>query len=190
MTKKNVAALMLAGAMMTVGSGAMAEGEVPPTVAQNGAITGDSAVASVPITYSAQDSVNIVLNWNSLGDIKYVWSVEESGAQWKLAATDSNGEQTITFSAQNKGFAKRNVAVGQPNIPEDMTWLKGELVKISDDQTASNNKDLDGNAATTVNVAAYKITADNVVISDKLSMGNTTPAGNITFTVTVAPVNP
>lgn len=184
MTKKSLAALMLAGAMMTVGSGAMAA-----DINSGDAITG-SGTASVPVTYSAKDSVNIVLNWNNLNDIKYEWSSGESGGQWKLATTDSNGDQTITFSAQNKGFASQNVKVEAPTIPADMTWLTGELVKVADEATASNNKDLTGNATTAENVAAYKITAASTVDKDTLSIGNATSAGNITFTVTVASVNP
>ena len=57
MTKKNVAALMLAGAMMTVGSGAMA--------AQNFTTTNDPMGGDIDVTISASSSetVDVTVNW-------------------------------------------------------------------------------------------------------------------------------
>lgn len=117
MTKKNVAALMLAGAMMTVGSGAMA------ATGTQKEVTGTSDTVEVAVTYSTADAINVTVSWNELDKFVYTWN----GSAWEINGGQKDGGN-ITFNALNKGFSDRNVSV-KPSNTEAIDWLTVNLVK-------------------------------------------------------------
>ena len=119
MTKKNVAALMLAGAMMTVGSGAMAEDSIT-----NGGTIGVGGKAVVPVTVTANDTVSITIKWTALGDDGFVFSWVPANGKWESTTESKN----VTFEAKNSGAIAKTVAV-EPGANDNLTWFevtKGE----------------------------------------------------------------
>ena len=107
MTKKSLAALMLAGAMMTVGSGAMAVTE--PVNITNGTT---EPTAGVAVTYDASEVINLTVSWDDIGEIKYTW---ENGV-WK-APTDT---PNLTFNITNKGSKSKTLTFTQEG---SLDWL-------------------------------------------------------------------
>ena len=176
MTKKSLAALMLAGAMMTVGSGAMA------TDITKDQPTSAGGTATVPVTYTTADAINITLTWNDLDPYNYTWN----GSVWVIS-TDQKEGQELTFGALNKGFSDRTVSVTPGNKPE---WLTVALKKSGGLEVGEAGTDdklkITGQGTESKSVAIYNVvpqeTADTTVFSGIVSdtTGQTTA---LTFTV-------
>lgn len=133
MTKKNLAALMLAGAMMTVGSGAMAE----TVFGKDGtALVENKGSVSVPVTATAEDTVKVTVSWEWDGDKNqptFTFEWDATNHNWK--AKSDNTERVITFSAQNDGSTAKNITLAKSTTgnPEwaDITESNPADVKTS-----------------------------------------------------------
>lgn len=139
MTKKNVAALMLAGAMMTVGSGAMADtifGKGGETLVES------KGSVSVPVEATAEDTVKVTVSWtwdreDATPNFEFEWVPENHN--WKAKA--SNVARIITFSAQNDGSTVKNITLaksttGNPDWADiNTTDLEGKNTSVGVGQT-------------------------------------------------------
>lgn len=124
MTKKNVAALMLAGAMMTVGSGAMAE-----KYTENQSKTD----LGITVTAKADATVDMTLTWswgdgesNVAPEFNFVWSTAEH--KWvPSTAADANAGGNLAFSAKNDGSSNKKVKI-ENDMATTPTWIAlGEM---------------------------------------------------------------
>lgn len=117
MTKKNLAALMLAGAMMTVGSGAMAEN-----------YTKDENQADLGITVTANTSptIDLTLTWswgegNEAPAFDFVWS--KTDHKWvPSTAEGTNAGGSLSFTAKNDGSSVKTVTIAN-NGSMTPTWI-------------------------------------------------------------------
>ena len=118
MTKKNLAALMLAGAMMTVGSGAMAGEKVYDTTGNNNTIT-------IPVTASTENTVNITVKWGwgagqteTAPNFEFEW--DGTNYTWKVKGDTSSYD--VKFSALNKGSQIKQVGISNATVNKP-NWL-------------------------------------------------------------------
>lgn len=177
---------MLAGAMMTVGSGAMA-GDLAYATDGVSAANGDKA--KVAVTYNSTDVVNITLKWNNLTTFEYSWD----GSNWLLKTEQQNG-QDIEFTAINKGFSDRTVSMTS-DTNDDITWLTVSLKNKADNGEGTvEAKDNEGvalglgstNGGTESTVAKYHVAPTPSVGSSVFTeAGSNKNAGNLSFTVAI-----
>lgn len=118
MTKKNVAALMLAGAMMTVGSGAMAVESAP--------ISAASGSATVDATYTSVEKIDITVSWNKPEAFAFTW---KDGA-WAY----DGAAKALVFSATNAGSKNKTVSLALDSV-NSPAWI---TAGSKPDSTASN----------------------------------------------------
>lgn len=173
MTKKNLAALMLAGAMMTVGSGAMA-GDVTTAA---GSEVKDSDVAKVSVAYTASADVKITLEWNSIDNFVYKWN--PTGKSWDT----QTAAQTLTFKAKNDGIVAQKVTIADSTTPA-LDWLT-----VTDGAKTSENVEPAVNAETqATDVAIFTLAGKSVNGISGMSVDGGTK--DLSFTVTIADVTP
>ena len=168
MTKKNLAALMLAGAMMTVGSGAMAE-----AVNSGVSITSDitEGVATVTATYTAAEDINITISWTNPSGVTYSW---ENGA-WVAPETGN-----VEFDITNKGSKQKKVEIINSKSP---AWINAEA-----DTTTTNTVNVDPKQDTTDGTGKIKYSLGYVVPTgdDLAGFGNKTDqSDSLEFTVKI-----
>lgn len=168
MTKKNVAALMLAGAMMTVGSGAMAA-----EVTESGVVK-DTDVAKVAVSYTASADIRITLEWNEVGGFVYEWKPDTK--KW----TTETANQTLTFKAKNDGIVAQNVSISDTTGAATPAWLT-----VAEGAKTAANVEPAANASTpATEVAAFTLTGKDVDGIDGMKVSGDTE--NLSFTVTIA----
>lgn len=173
MTKKNVAALMLAGAMMTVGSGAMA---ATPTE-ENDMETGKSI--TIPVGASITETVKISVSWG--------WGTDQTGEEPSFAFTwDAIGhkwecktaEATLKFKAKNEGSGNKTVSITKDiaNVPAWLTVGENSEGKIIE-------KTADGAMAEYADLCSYSVAANAAGITDSARPEGSTK--NLTFTIAI-----
>lgn len=173
MTKKNLAALMLAGAMMTVGSGAMADAVNTST----GSVVSNNDIAKVSVGYTASADVKITLEWNSINDFVYKWNPTVKSWDTQTAA------QTLTFKAKNDGIVAQKVTIADSTTPT-LDWLT-----VTGGAKTSENVEPAVNAETqATEVAIFTLTGNSVNGISGMSVDG--DAKDLSFTVTIADVTP
>ena len=168
MTKKNVAALMLAGAMMTVGSGAMAADIVSGNEAKN------NDVAKVAVTYTASADIKITLEWASVDPFAYKW--DPNTKSWNA----ENNEQTLTFKAKNDGIVAQNVSITNSTGAGTLDWL----TVTQGAKTAENVTPADTADTLATEVATFTLTGKSVNGINGMDVIGKTE--ELRFTVTIA----
>ena len=162
MTKKNLAALMLAGAMMTVGSGAMAA-DFNANV--------DAGTVAVPIQYTAVESVNITISWNTLTAFEYEWS----DTAWQIK-TGADTRQ-VAFTATNNGSNTKNITMAAPAVT-DNKWI--------DEITGTGSKTSVASKAADTPVGTFTIKAKSTPPSEATVNTDTAQdATTLNFTATI-----
>lgn len=166
MTKKNVAALMLAGAMMTVGSGAMAAKDL-----------GETGNVGIEVSATADDIVLVTIDWGWGADgtetttpsFTYEWNTETQ--RWN-PKTGSEGENKLTFKATNKSSQEKNVSIERDASDAVKDWLDTTKATIE-------NKPIAISATTEIGIFTVKA-------KDSLTVKPVT--GDLTFNVTIGDV--
>lgn len=166
MTKKSLAALMLAGAMMTVGSGAMAADPSLPIVDTT------TGKATVETTYTTAEKIDITVSWTTPDAFAFTWA---DGA-WTYAGT----AKSLAFSATNVGSKDKTVslAVDANSSPE---WIKADAKAGS---TAVNKVTAGTSSAQTV--AEFDLSVDNTKLTGITANSSTAVDAPITFNVTIS----
>lgn len=136
MTKKNVAALMLAGAMMTVGSGAMAD-----TTITNDTV-GLTGTATASASSEVKENINVTVSWKweaktgeneitgETPDFVFTWEQKDGAYGWKCNRT----EASLKFTATNNGSKKKLLSISKAEgsstlLEEDATQLTATPVE-------------------------------------------------------------
>lgn len=174
MTKKNVAALMLAGAMMTVGSGAMAAGaltEVPDVT------TGEEI--KIPVGASIEETVKISVSWG--------WGTDQSGEEPNFAFTWDAADHkwkcetdaaTLTFKAKNEGSGDKTVS-----ITKDTASVPAWLAVGENSAGKAIEKTAEGATAAYADLCSYSVAANAGGITDSAKPDGS--AKDLTFTITI-----
>lgn len=173
MTKKNVAALMLAGAMMTVGSGAMAAAPKEETdMAAGKNIT-------IPVGASITETVKISVSWG--------WGTDQAGEEPNFAFTwDATGHKwkcetdaaTLTFKAKNEGSGDKTVS-----ITKDTASVPAWLAVGEDSAGQTIEKTAEDATAAYADLCSYSVAANADGITDSAKPDGS--AKNLTFTINI-----
>ncbi|WP_146009287.1 hypothetical protein [Beduinella massiliensis] len=170
MTKKNVAALMLAGAMMTVGSGAMAAESATISDTTTGS-------AEVGATYTSAEKIDITVSWNT---------PEAFAFTWKNGAWIYEGEaKEVTFKATNAGSKDKNVALAASSEDNpNLAWITATPITVN-----GANPNVERGTTDAQPVAGFNLMVDNKKLPDITENSNDPVNASIKFDVTISDVS-